>query len=660
MKKITLNLILCAVSVILLVQGIFGSAGIYINLINTEKSASASTAAAASLAAGYISAELEKALGVAYEAGCNKQLTPLGVTDGEKQTYINQKCEHYGFLSMDLVDDDGKSVFTDTNYSETVAFAAAMNGGTFITPPSVSETGEIVINFYAPMWMNGVDDSMTCGMIVVTCDASAIGNLMSSAISTENGKAYIIDGDGYTIADSSNLAFAESVSIEELSYTDSSLGEQAAVHALMRAGESGCQKAYIADVKADCYIAYAPIAASDGWALAFITPADDLLGSCFTTIYLEIAAFVIGLIFAVFLAYYNGRKISKAVETCSERIKKLAAGDVESPVVVVKSKDETAEFARSVFIAVESTRSFVNDLRKMVKLMSEDNFNLDASDRERHYSGSYAALIDEVQELSEYLSDKLSGIDSSASIVCGGANRVSGGAQTFSDSTQTQQNAVVELRGSVSSVTEMISGTAESCADMKDKASRVNDDLTSANEQMKRLMASMNRITNASEEIEIIVITIEDISFQTNILALNAAVEAAKAGQAGRGFAVVADEVRNLAERSSEAAKTTTKLVKDTVVAVREGGRVAGLTERSVKEASEATTSVVSNMDKIVRESESQLQTMKQVSACVEQISSIIRSNTAVSEDSIVSGRELSEQAQLLKELVSNFNLRVK
>lgn len=88
--------------------------------------------------------------------------------------------------------------------------------------------------------------------------------------------------------------------------------------------------------------------------------------------------------------------------------------------------------------------------------------------------------------------------------------------------------------------------------------SGMNDIRTQIQETSKRI----KRLGESSQEIGEIVELISDITEQTNILALNAAIQAASAGEAGRGFTVVAEEVQRLAERSSEATKQISVIVK--------------------------------------------------------------------------------------------------
>lgn len=373
------------------------------------------------------------------------------------------------------------------------------------------------------------------------------------------------------------------------------------------------------------------------------------------SIILVAALLVISILLAVLISIKVTRMIVVPVRQVEEVMSKIADGDM-SHNLDYDADDEIGALVKNVRLTCQKLSEIVNNLTYLMDEMAKGNFNLqsDAS----LYPGDFEPILNSIRQMNHHLSDTLSQINEASNQVASGADQVSSGAQALSQGATEQASSVQELAATVNDISREIKNTAGNSKEASEKVMQAQTELTISNEHMEELIVAMEDISQKSGDIGKIIKTIEDIAFQTNILALNAAVEAARAGEAGKGFAVVADEVRNLASKSAEAANNTTALIEGTIQAVENGTKIADQTAQALLETVEGTKSAVSYVDQISVATEEQSNAVAQVTQGLDQISSVVQTNSATAEQSAAASEELSGQAQLLKDLVSQFRLR--
>ncbi len=654
MKSIRKKITVCLMATVLISLFAVGLSSIALSYRSTVATVNQMMSETAVLAAERIEQELAAYKNVAMDTGCIPELSDPAASPEEKRAVIDERVKMHGFQRGNIIGPDGLSIFDGKDYSDREYVKQAMAGNVYVSEPLISKiTGELSIMVAAPIYSEGTRGSQIAGVVYFVPPETFLNNIVSSIKIGESSRAYMINSQGYTIADIT-LDTITTQNIEQEAQSDSSLKELADIHRAMRQGENGFGAFLSSD--GPRFIAYAPVGSTDGWSVAVSALKTEYLGNTYFGIIINLVVIAVSILASIVVALKLSGNISTPMQACAERMKLLVEGDLTSPVPQVRGRDETAELTRSTAEMVTGLNTIINDINYLLNQMANQNFDIQSSHRDA-YVGEFQNILLSMRTLKVELSNTMRQIDTSAGQVSSASSQVSVGAQSLSHGSIQQASAVEELAATISDISESAKRTSTAAEEAGYFVGQAGAQLGTSVEYVKELNTAMGKISSTSEEISKIIAAIESIAFQTNILALNAAVEAARAGSSGKGFAVVADEVRNLASKSEEAAKATKELIESSITAVNEGSQAVTNVTQALERTSVLAGNVTSKMDIVVEAVENQTTAITQVTEGIDQISSVVQTNSATAEESAAASEELSAEASGLKQLVDRFTL---
>jgi len=464
-----------------------------------------------------------------------------------------------------------------------------------ITRPYRSVSGVVLVSFTAPILRDGKVQGVVAGGISL----EKVRDVIEAIHPTPSSIGFVVDKDGTVIAHPDDKLLLKPATDWLALLTPQALTSMAHSGDVLQADVDGVPKLLRAK----------PIAGTD-WMLVVSLDQYEATAGIRSVLGASAIAVVLLAIIATLLSGILTARSFHRLSQARDALDEIGSGtgDLTRRLPVV-GHDEVAQIATSFNSFVEKIGAVLKQIRDSSASVSSatcdiESGNLDLSHRTEMAAGN-------LQETSASLEQLTGAVDSSA--------------QASTQVTQLAQDA-------------------SQCA-------------VKGREVMAGVVATMNAIAQASNDIVNIISVIDGIAFQTNILALNASVEAARAGENGRGFAVVANEVRNLAQRSATAAKEIKSLIAVSSSSVKSGSARVQDADRNMAEIVHGIQRVAEIVGEINLSMREQSQGIGQINIAVAEMEHATQQNAALVVEAAAASSTLKSEAAKLDRLVASFRL---
>ena len=113
----------------------------------------------------------------------------------------------------------------------------------------------------------------------------------------------------------------------------------------------------------------------------------------------------------------------------------------------------------------------------------------------------------------------------------------------------------------------------------------------------------------------------------------------------------------NLADQSQQASHSIADLIWTTIDTVNEGDKKVRETAEHLEEIINITKDIIHNVEEVFASTRNETDAIEKIRGGVNDISEMVLTSSAASQENAAASEELATQAQLLKELIENFKV---
>ena len=635
--QISFSLIMAALLVII------GMITQKLNIATVNTLTDKSIATSATLASNHISQQLEDYLNVVSMVGTNERLSDRAATIMEKTAFLNKYVETYGFTSANLLDTKGISLKDGTDFSDRDYVILALKGTANVSDVTLSKyTNTYGVSIAAPVYDSA---NRITGVVYFRLDIDFMMDVIKNISISDHSYAYLVDKKSNIIV-----------------HPDNSL-----ILNFNLADQQGSMKALANEIKENkagdgtytyngetILCGFGAIEHTNDWSIVIAAPETDFTSYSdrvnTITVILDILAIMIAIILSTFLA----SSISKPIDQVKKALVSVSEGDFSVQIPKAHGKDEVAVLQNTTASLLYTLSDIIGQANQVMDSIA--NYDLSISDM-NSYPGEFDRLSTSINSIKRMLKKLIMKVQNSVNTVENGSHEIAQATSALSQGAVSQANSIQTLADDFSDVVTRIDNNSEHEELINEKLTALDQNIQTANGQMELLMSAVNSVETMSVDIQKIVGTIDSIASQTKILSLNASVEAARAGEMGRGFAVVAEEVRSLAVKCGEASNKTSDLVNDCVKSIANAKECADAAFESLSGIVNDSSEISVAFQNIASDTLEQAHKSKRIQDEVDNISEVVQTNSATSEETAASTALLSEQAKSLKELIRKFKI---